>query len=155
MGFSNCEESAASDSGARELLYVTDLVSDSRDVLEFASELAERQGAHLELLHVIDPEKASSRPDAQMGIQYALEALARSLKNLKRNTRARLMFGHPEEVISKRAAESRATLIAFSVVDSSGKRVQEALIRNLSKTCSCPVMMLSALSIMKMRSRLG
>jgi nucleotide-binding universal stress UspA family protein len=155
MGLNKSEESSVSDSGAGELLYVTDLVSDNQDVLEFACELAERQGAHLELLHVIDPEKASSRPDAQMGIQYALEALARSLKNLKRNTRARLLFGHPEDVISKRAAESRATLIAFPVGDTSRKRVQKALIRNLTKTCACPVLMLSALSIMKMRGSLG
>ncbi len=155
MELSKTEESVASDSRGGELLYVTDLVNDSEDVLEFVCELAERQGAHLELLHVIDPEKASSRPDAQMGIQYALEALAHSLKSLKWNTRARLMFGHPEEVISKRAAESRATLIAFPVGDTSRKRVQNALIRSLTKTCACPVLMLSALSIMKMRSGLG
>jgi len=155
MELSKSEESVASDSREGEFLYVTDLVNDSEDVLEFVCELAERQGAHLELLHVINPEEALSRPDAQMGIQYALEALARRLKNLKRNTRARLLFGHPEDVISKRAAESRATLIAFSVGDSSRKRVQNALIRNLTKSCACPVLMLSALSIIKMRSGLG
>jgi nucleotide-binding universal stress UspA family protein len=155
MGFSQNEELAAGNSGTGDLLYVTDLVSDNQEVLEFACELAERQGANLEILHVIDPEKASSKPDAQMGIQYALEALARSLKNLKRNTRARLLFGHPEDVISKRAAETRATLIAFSGGGSSRKRVQKTLIRHLTKTCACPVLMFSALSIMKMRSSLG
>jgi nucleotide-binding universal stress UspA family protein len=155
MGLSESEELAASDSGTGDLLYVTDLVSDNQDALEFACELAEKRGAHLELLYVIDPEKASSRPDGQMGIQYSLEALARSLRNLKRNARARLLFGHPEDVISKRAAETRATLIAFSVGGSSRKRVQKALIRHLTKTCACPVLMFSALSIMKMRSSLG
>ena len=154
MGFSGNGELAASNSGAGGLLYVTDLVSDSQDVLEFACELAERQGAQLELLHVIDPEKASSRPDAQMGIQYSLEALARSLRNLKRNTRARLLFGHPEDVISKRATETRATLIAFPVTDASNNRAQKALVRHLTQSCTCPVLMFSTLSVLKMRNDL-
>lgn len=155
MSLSENEEMAASNSGKGDLLYVTDLVSDNQSALEFACELAEKRGAQLELLYVIDPEKVSSRPDAQMGIQYALEALARSLKHLKGKTRARLLFGHPEAVISKRAAETRAALIAFSVGDSSKKLVQKALVRNLAKTCACPVLMFSALSILKMRSSLG
>ncbi len=103
MGLSENEELAASNSGTGDLLYVTDLVSDNEGALEFASELAEKRSDQLELLYVIDREKASSRPDAQMGIQYALEALARSLKHLKRSTRVRLLFGRPEDVISKRA----------------------------------------------------
>lgn len=154
MGFSENEEFAASNSGTRGLLYVTDLVSDSQDALKFACELAERHGAQLELLYVIDPDKASSRPDAQMGIQYSLEALARSLRDLKRNTRARLLFGHPEDVISKRAAETKATLIAFPVSDSSGKQTQKELVRHLTRTCACPVLLFSAFSIMKMRNSL-
>jgi nucleotide-binding universal stress UspA family protein len=154
MGFSESGEFAAGNSGIGGFLYVTDLVSDSQDVLEFACELAERQGAQLELLYVIDPEKASSRPDAQMGIQYSLESLARRLRDLKRNIRARLLFGHPEDVISKRAAETKATLIAFPVSDSSGNRDQKALVKHLNQTCACPVLMFSALSIMKMRNSL-
>jgi nucleotide-binding universal stress UspA family protein len=154
MGISESEEPAARNSGAGDLLYVTDLVSDNQDALEFACEVAEKRGAHLELLYVIDPEKASSRPDAQMGIQYSLEALARSLRNLKRNARARLLFGHPEDVISKRAAETKATLIAFPMDDSSSKRVQKALVRHLTRTCACPVLLFSAFSIIKMRNSL-
>ena len=152
MGISGDEESAASNVGTGDLLYVTDLVSEDQDALKFACELAEKRGAHLELLYVIDPEKASSRPDAQMGIQYSLEALARSLRDLKRNTRARLLFGHPEEVISRRAAETKATLIAFPLNCSTSKRVQKALVKHLTRTCACPVLLFSAFSIIKMRT---
>lgn len=133
------------------LLYVTDLVSDSQDVLQFACELAEKRGGQLEVLHVIDPEQTSSHPEAQMGIQYSLEALARSLKNLKRNTRARLLFGHPKDVIARRAAEMKAALIAIHASDASSQRTENELVKRLSKTCSCPVLIFSTSSVMKMR----
>src|SRR5580704_4768456 len=63
-------------------LYVTDLVNDSEEILDFTCELAERNGARLQVLHIVDPEHTPSMPDAQMGIQYRLEALARRLKHL-------------------------------------------------------------------------
>lgn len=147
-------ELTACKSGPGALLYVADLVSDSQLVLDFTCELAERRGAQLELLHVIDPEKSSSRPDAQMSIQYSLEALARSLKSLKGNTRALLLFGHPEDVISKRAAETGATMIAFTVSGSSNKRIQKMLVRHLTQTCKCPVLLISPYSVVEMRNSL-
>ena len=139
--------------GTGRLLYVTDLLNDSQDVLEFACGLAEKHGAQLEILHIIDPEQTSSNPDAQMGIQYSLESLARNLRNLRRNTQARLLFGHPEDVISRRAAETRAALVAISESCFLNRQAQNALVSRLSQTCTCPVVILSALSVMGMRNR--
>lgn len=151
MKFRKNGQLSTSNTGEGGLLYVTDIVSDSQEVLQFACELAERHGGQLEVLHVIDLEQTSSHPEAQMGIQYSLEALARSLKNLKRNTCARLLFGHPKEVIARRAAEMKADLIAIHASDASSQRVEKELVKRLSKTCSCPVLILSTLSVMKMR----
>ncbi len=81
---------------AGTLLFVTDPAKDSQNVLEFACALAQRHRARLELVHVIDPGHISSMPDAQMGIQYRLEALARSLRSLNRSAQAILLFGKPE-----------------------------------------------------------
>ncbi len=133
------------------LLYVADLVSDSQEGLEFACELAENHGATLEILHVIDPQETRSSPDAQMGIQFNLEALARNLRNLRKGTRVHLLFGRPEVVISKRALETRAALVAISESAPSNQRVQRALVRRLSQTCNCPVLLFSAFSIIGMR----
>src|SRR5665213_1056356 len=118
---------ATNDSDERALLYVTDSVSDSPEFLAFALKVAERHGANLELLQVVDPGQASSNPDAHMGAQYNLEALARSLKALKKNAHALLLFGHPESVISKRAADIKATVIAFPLDGSAKDRGKKSL----------------------------
>jgi nucleotide-binding universal stress UspA family protein len=134
------ETMATSGCCAGTLLYVTDFAGDSQKVLEFAGELADRYDARLELLYITDPEHTPSRPDAQMGVQYTLEALARSLKHLKNNARALLLFGNPEHVISKRAADTNATLITFPLSGSESDRVLKRLARRLTKKCACPVL---------------
>jgi nucleotide-binding universal stress UspA family protein len=134
------------------LLYVTDLVNDSQEILEFACELAENQGAKLEILHVIDPQETSSSPDAQMGIQFSLESLARSLRNLRNGTQAHLLFGRPEVVISRHALDTKAALIAISESAPSKQLVQRALVRRLSQTCTCPVLLFSTFSVIGMRN---
>src|ERR1700722_17493627 len=112
---------------AGTLLFVTDPVKDSQSVLEFACALAKRHDARLELVHVIHPGHISSTPDAQMGIQYRLEALAGGLRSLNRSARAILLFGKPEQVLRERAEASKATLIAIALNGSATDRVQKRL----------------------------
>ena len=131
------------DPTAGTLLFVTDPVKDSQSVLEFACALAQRNGARLELVHVIHPGHISSMPDAQMGIQYRLEALAGGLRSLNRSARAILLFGKPEQVLRERAEEIKATLIAIALNGSPTDRVQKRLADDLSRTCSCPVLTLA------------
>lgn len=140
----NEEKGSIAGSGWRTgtILYITDIVNDSQSVLDFACELAERHDAHLELLHVVDPEHTPSKPDLQMGIKYSLEALARSLKSLNRNTEALIMFGTPEDIISKRAADTNAIIIAIPMNNSVPEHVLTTLVRHLTQKCSCPVLML-------------
>jgi nucleotide-binding universal stress UspA family protein len=128
---------------AGTLLFVTDPAKDGLNVLEFACTLAKRHRARLELVHVIDPEHIPSMPDAQMGIQHRLEALARSLRNLNRSARAILLFGKPEHVLRERAEELKAILIAIALNGSATDRVQKRLAEDLARTCDCPVLTLS------------
>jgi nucleotide-binding universal stress UspA family protein len=128
---------------AGTLLFVTDPAKDSLNVLEFACVLAQRHRARLELVHVIDPEHIPTMPDAQMGIQYRLEAMARSLRNLNRSARAILLFGKPEHVLRERAEDVKATLIAIALNGSATDRVQKRLAEDLARKCDCPVLMLS------------
>ncbi len=128
---------------AGTLLFVTDPAKDSLNVLEFACTLAKRHRARLELVHVIDPEHIPSMPDAQMGIQHRLEALARSLRSLNRSARAILLFGKPEYVLRERAEELKATLIAIALNGSATDRVQKRLAEDLARTCDCPVLTLT------------
>jgi nucleotide-binding universal stress UspA family protein len=128
---------------AGTLLFVTDPAKDSLNVLEFACALAKRHGARLELVHVIDPEHIPSMPDAQMGIQHRLEALARSLRNLNRSARAILLFGKAEHVLRERAEKLKATLIAIALNGSATDRVQKRLAADLARKCDCPVLTLA------------
>ena len=141
----NCSDrpNATESSQAGTLLYVTDLVNDSDESLDVACQLAEKQGIHLELVHVVDLGHSSSRPDAQMGIQYRLEALASRLRRLKRNVESSLLFGSPEDVISKRASAIKAKLIAFAGNSSSSALSQEGLVIRLKRKVGCPVVTLS------------
>jgi nucleotide-binding universal stress UspA family protein len=139
------------DSDGRALLYITDSVSDSPEFLAFAIKMAERHGGNLELLQVIDPGQTSSNPDAHMGAQFSLETLARSLKALKRNAHALLLFGRPEDVISKRAADIKATVIAFPLDGSTRDRSKKTLAHRLIQKCACPVLTFSLFSAAAMR----
>src|ERR1035438_5400823 len=67
------------------LLYVTELTDDSPEALDLALGLAASHGVRLEMIHVVDLNHVQSSPDGQMGIQFRLDALARSLRRLKRN----------------------------------------------------------------------
>ena len=126
----------------RKLLYVTNCSGDSEAALDFASALAARNGAHLELLHVIDPGHTPSKPDAQMEVQFRLETLARSLKHLKKNADALLLYGAPEDVILKRAAQIRPTLIAIPLNGSPSDDSTMRLVRRLTRRCPFPVLTL-------------
>ena len=134
--------STADNSHAGTLLFVTNPANDSQPVLEFACALAQRHHARLELVHVVDPEHISSMPDAQMGIQYRLEALARSLRNLNRSAQAVLLFGKPGHVLRERAEDLKATLIAIALNGSATDRVQKKLAEDLARKCDCPVLTL-------------
>jgi nucleotide-binding universal stress UspA family protein len=127
---------------AGTLLFVTDPVKDRQNVLEFACALAERHGAHLELVHVIDPEHISSLPDTQICIQYRLEALAWNMRRLQGGAGAILLFGKPERVLAERAGEIKATLIAIALNGSATDRIQKRLAEDLSRKCDCPVLTL-------------
>jgi nucleotide-binding universal stress UspA family protein len=130
------------------LLYVTDVVmSDSDEGLDAACELADRTGSHLELIHVVDLVHAPSKPDAHMGIQYRLEMLARKLQHLKRNVASILLFGSPEEVISKRAVDIKARLIVFGRNGSSSTEAQNGLVRRIMRRVTCPVVFLPSTAV--------
>ncbi|HVJ07297.1 MAG TPA: universal stress protein [Acidisarcina sp.] len=135
------------------LLYVTDLMHDSDEHLQLACELASSRGLRLELVHVIDLNQTPSRPDAQMGIQHRLDALVRRLKPHKKNVRSVLLFGCPEEVISKRAIDLKASLIAFGAKSAASAEVQWRLVRSVIGKTTCPVLVLSSdLSIKKRKT---
>jgi nucleotide-binding universal stress UspA family protein len=133
---------AAKGAKAGTFLYVTDLVSDSDEVLEFACELAERNGSHLELIHVLDLVHAPSAHDRQVGIQHRLDMLARRLRRLQLNVASTLLFGSSEDVISKRAEEIKARLIVLVLNQSSSAEVQQRFARRLARKVGCPVVIL-------------
>jgi nucleotide-binding universal stress UspA family protein len=127
---------------AGTLLFVTDPVKDNQDVLAFACALALSYRARLELVHVIDPGHTPSMPDANIGIQYKLEALARKLRSIDRSAQAILLFGKPEQVLAERAADNKVILIAIALNGSATDRVRNRLAEDLSRRCDCPVLTL-------------
>ena len=124
------------------LMYVTELEGDSTEVLDLAVELAASHGVGLELIHVVDLDYARSDPDGQMGIQFRLDALARSLRHLKHKVASTLLFGSPEEVITRRAYEIKAKLIAFARQGHASAEAQAAMVKRLGNKVACPVVVL-------------
>lgn len=129
----------ALDLASQSLLYITDLVNDSVETLAYACELADRNGVDIEVIHVIDVERSASNPDAQMGIQYRLEALAGRLRSLKKRVASKLLFGSAENVIAKRAMAVQAKLVAFGASDSSSAGLLQNLVQRIRQRVSCPV----------------
>jgi nucleotide-binding universal stress UspA family protein len=125
------------------VLYVTEAGSDTDDALEAVCDLADAKHGQIELIHVVDLAHVASKPDAHMGIQHRLEMLARKLKKVERNVVSVLLFGSPEDVISKRATEVRAKLIAFDSYSGSSPKARRGLIDRLMRRVSCPVVILS------------
>jgi nucleotide-binding universal stress UspA family protein len=121
------------------LLLVTHPLNDGSDVLHFASELAHSGGVRLELLHVITPQTPS---DECVSIRNRLTSLVGSLGSLHRNDEAILLFGNPEQVVSQRAEEIQATLIAVVLNGSPSDRFQIRLAEHLAHRCDCPVVTL-------------
>ena len=127
------------------LLCVTDLATDSDELLDLACELAKSQGAHLEMMHVIDIENGCypSQPDGHMGIQFRLGVLARNLSRLKQTVTSILMFGTPEDAIAKRAKEMQAKLIAFAVSTPEDGVDKSGLVERVARKVTCRVVVLS------------
>jgi nucleotide-binding universal stress UspA family protein len=126
------------------LLYVTELDDDSSESFDLAFELAVSTGTGLEMIHVVDLNHARPGPDGQMEIQFRLDALARSLRHLNRSFTSVLMFGSPEDVVTRRAREINAKLIAFP---SHGQRLaaaQVAMVKRVGNNVACPVVVLNA-----------
>jgi nucleotide-binding universal stress UspA family protein len=120
------------------MLYVTELADESNESLDLAFQLAATHGVRLEIVHVVDLNHAQSSPDGLMGIQFRLEVLARSLRHLKKNAASILLFGSPEEVITKRAIEIKAKLIAFA----RQRPARTGMLKRLGNRASCPVVIL-------------
>ncbi len=135
---------ATNQSTSGTLLYVTDLEGDSDEALASVCEMADRNCVDLELVHVVDVQRAPSSPDAQMGILYRLETLARRLRNIRRNVASLLLFGTPEDVISKRAWDIKAKLVAFGINGASSRDIQRKLVRRVRRRVSCPVVIIAA-----------
>lgn len=126
------------------LLYVADLDNDSSESLDLACELAVSQGVRLEMIHVVDLDHARLDSDGQMGIQFRLEALARSLRHLKHHVVSTLLFGSPEDVITRRAHEIKAKLIAFARHGQPSEVAQAAMVKRVGSKVTCPVVVLPA-----------
>ncbi|MHB2007351.1 MAG: hypothetical protein ACYDC6_13590 [Acidobacteriaceae bacterium] len=131
------------------LLYVTEMVDDPDEALAIDSGLGKNHGRHLELVHVIDLDHTPSSPDAQMGIQYRLDALAAKLRKLKWDVVTMLLFGFAEDKIPKRAKQIKATLIAFRPNNTPSSGRQDSLCASIKRKVSCPV------TVLRKHSNLG
>jgi nucleotide-binding universal stress UspA family protein len=128
---------------AGNVLCVTDLSEQAEGSLELALEAADKYGVHLELIHVIDLSRAPSMPDAQMGIRFILESLARKLQTAKGIVTAALLFGCPEKAIANRANDNNATLVAFASGSAQSAIARQILMDRIRSRVHCRVVDLS------------
>lgn len=92
------------------LVCVTTSKDDDQELLTFSRRLAVVVQAHLELLHVVDPEhRAYSCED----VERHCETRSRALRDHGVNVNWTLLYGPPDQVIPARASELKASLIVL------------------------------------------
>lgn len=128
---------------AGNVLCVTDLSEHAEGSLELALEAADKFGVHLELIHVVDLTRAPSMPDAQMGVRFILESLARKLQTAKGTVTAALLLGCPEKAIANRANDSNAALVAFASGSAQSAIARQILMQRIRSGVNCRVVDLS------------
>lgn len=79
--------------------------------LFFAASIAKLFNAKLELLHVVDMERAVSMPHAFQDVQYICEEIATSLREQGVTVSGSLLFGKPDEAIISRCKELQSSFI--------------------------------------------
>ncbi len=128
---------------AGNVLCVTDLSQEAEQSLEWAHLAADKRGVNLELIHVVDLSRARSMPDAQMGVQFILESLARKLQLAKDTVTATLLFGSPDRAIAKRANDGNASLIVFAAGGEPSAISRQMMMTRIRSLVTCPVIDLS------------
>jgi nucleotide-binding universal stress UspA family protein len=136
---------------AGNVLCVTDLSEHAEGSLELALEVADKYGVHLELIHVVDLSRAPSMPDAQMGVRFILESLARKLQIANGTVTATLLFGCPEKAIANRANDSNSALIAFASGSAQSAIARQTLMERIRSRVSCRVVALSCAKLSRRR----
>jgi len=79
--------------------------------LKFALDVAKLFKAKLEVLHVVDMDRAASMPHAFQDMQYACEDIAAHLRTGEAEVAGSLLFGKPDGAIISRCQELRSSLI--------------------------------------------
>jgi len=79
--------------------------------LRFAIDVAKLFKAKLEVLHVVDMDRAASMPHAFQDMQYACEDIAAHLRTGDAEVAGSLLFGKPDKAIISRCQELKSSLI--------------------------------------------
>ncbi len=131
---------------AQEILVAADFTAASKRAVEYAAQLAQQQGAHLTLLHVLDPKKLEHTPDRAAvlrGIELRLsELLGRAGEDVHCSMRTDV--GHVTQTVLEVAKELPADLIVIGVRPSSGVLDRLIIPHAYDVVCEapCPVLTL-------------
>jgi len=102
----------------KEILYATDFTPASRGAAQYAISQAQEQGAHLVMLHVIEPPKAGEftyRGEFVDAAGKLLQEMVPTQANLSCQPEELVKFGDPAEVILNVARERNVDLIVLGV----------------------------------------
>jgi len=102
----------------REILHATDFTPASRVAAKYAISQAQEQGAHLVLLHVIEPPKAGELAYGGEFVSNSMQLLRDLVPaeaNLSYQPEELVKFGSPAEVILELARERKADLVVLGV----------------------------------------
>lgn len=102
----------------KHILFPTDLTADSARALPITSAIAEKFGAKISLLHVVEelkPDAAHDRERIVRALEYQMMEMAELSAPVLPGTEAKVEFGDPGEMIIAMAERLKVDLIAFGL----------------------------------------
>lgn len=127
--------------GQMSILVPIELPCDPRH-LDFAVRIAKLFDARLEVLHVVDMERALSMPHAFQDLQYLCEEIGTSLREKGVMVSESLQFGKPDEAIISRSQEQESSfiLIPLETREHLSSATSDNVAANVIRNAEVPVM---------------
>jgi len=121
------------------ILCATTSLESPDDIVLFAGHIAAEMKAHLELLHAVDP---AQQDLPRQHHEQLCEKWSHKLRQQNISVSWTLLYGPPEQVISARATEAKASLILFALHRRGSHMIDcpDGVVSAAIRQAQCPVM---------------
>jgi nucleotide-binding universal stress UspA family protein len=126
---------------ARTVVCPVDFPDDVQARLKLIARMAGALGAEVRLVHAVDVSREASRPHSAADIQFEFERLTAGLLAEGVAAESRMLYGVPEKVIGRHAAECGAAYIVFGLHKEGefSSYTCKSLVNRVIRTAPCSV----------------